>query len=107
PSRVTPPPAGLPKTVVIAAPSFDVVRVEPSGSAVLAGQAEPGARIEIMDGGKVIAIANANQRGEWVLALEKPLSPGTHDLALRTTTADQTSQTLSDQRVAVQVPEKG
>jgi nucleoid-associated protein YgaU len=87
-------------------PSFDVLRVEPSGDAVIAGVAEPGALVEVLDAGKPVATAKANEAGDWALALDHPLSPGTHDLSIRTTTADRSSVMLSDQRVAVAVPEK-
>jgi broad specificity phosphatase PhoE len=82
-------------------PSFDVVRVEPSGDAVIAGVAAPGSMVEVLDDGKPVARAKANESGDWALALDRPLAPGTHDLAIRTTSGDQTSMTLSDQRVAV------
>ena len=88
-------------------PSFDVVRVEPTGETVIAGQAEPDAKVELLDGTTTIATAEANERGEWAMALDKPLPPGPHDLAVRTTTKDQTVATLSDQRVTVSVPEPG
>jgi nucleoid-associated protein YgaU len=88
------------------APSFDIVRVEPSGDTVVAGQAEPGARVEILDNTTVIATAEANDVGEWAMALEKPLGEGTHDLAIRTTSPDRQTITLSDQRVAVEVPKR-
>ncbi len=88
-------------------PSFDVVRVEPSGDAVVAGQAEPDAKVEVLDGTATIATAEANENGEWALSLDKPLPPGTHDLAVRMTSKDSATQTLSDQRVTVSVPEKG
>jgi nucleoid-associated protein YgaU len=88
-------------------PSFDVVRVEPSGETVVAGLAAPKAKVEILDGSNAIATAEANETGEWAMALDKPLPPGTHDLAIRTTSEDQKTVTLSDQRVAVSVPEKG
>jgi hypothetical protein len=90
-----------------ALPSFDVVRVEPTGDAVVAGQAEPQAKVEVLDGAATIATAEANENGEWALALDKPLPPGTHDLAVRMTSKDNATATLSDQRVTVSVPEKG
>lgn len=86
-------------------PSFDIVRVEPSGNTVFAGLASPLAKVEVLDGAKSIATAEANERGEWALVLDEPLPPGTHDLAIRTTTPDQSKVTLSDQRVAVSVSE--
>ncbi|MCB1494451.1 MAG: LysM peptidoglycan-binding domain-containing protein [Bauldia sp.] len=89
----------------IVAPSFDVVRVEPTGDAVIAGLAEPGSTVELMSGGDAVATAEANDRGEWALALLEPLTPGPHDLAIRTTSPDKSSVMISDQRVAVMVPE--
>src|SRR5690606_3878981 len=88
-----------------AVPTFDVVRVEPDGQAVIAGQAEAGSRVELLDGQAVVASGEANSRGEWALVLDEPLTPGTHDLAVRTTSPDKALQMLSDQRVAVSVPE--
>lgn len=89
-----------------AAPSFDVVRVEPSGDAVVAGTAEPNANVQIMDGAKTIAEGTANDRGEWAMTLDTPLDPGSHDLTIRTTSPDKKTETLSEQSVAVSVPEK-
>jgi nucleoid-associated protein YgaU len=59
----------------------------------------------VLDGPQAVAKAEANVRGEWALALDKPLPPGTHDLAIRTTSKDEKVTTLSDQRVAVSVPD--
>ncbi|HVZ12841.1 MAG TPA: LysM peptidoglycan-binding domain-containing protein [Bauldia sp.] len=86
-------------------PSFDVVRVEPSGDTVLAGEAAPNSKVEILDGSTTIAQADSGDAGDWALPLDKPLAPGTHDLAIRTTSKDSTVVTLSDQRVTVSVPE--
>jgi nucleoid-associated protein YgaU len=88
-------------------PTFDVVRVEPTGDAVIAGQAEPETKVEVLDGAAPIATAEANANGEWAIALDKPLVPGSHDLSVRTTSKDKTTSMLSDQRVTVSVPEKG
>lgn len=88
-------------------PTFDVVRVEPTGEAVIAGQAEPNTKVEILDGAAPIATTDANENGEWAIAIDKPLVPGSHDLAVRTTSKDKATSTLSDQRVTVSVPEKG
>lgn len=89
----------------VTVPSFDIVRVEPTGETVLAGVAEPLAMVEVLNGVEPVATAEANERGEWALVLEEPLPPGTHDLGIRTTSPDQSKVTLSDQRVAVSVPE--
>jgi nucleoid-associated protein YgaU len=89
------------------APSFDIVRVEPTGETVVAGLAEPRSKVELLDGSSTIATAEANERGEWAMAVEKPLAAGTHDLSIRTTSADKKTETLSEQSVAVQVQEPG
>jgi nucleoid-associated protein YgaU len=88
-------------------PTFDIVRVEPSGDTVVAGQAEPESKVEVLDGADSIATAQADQNGAWAMALDKPLAPGSHDFAIRTTSKDKAVATLSDQRVTVSVPEKG
>ena len=87
--------------------TLDVIRVERNGQAVIAGQAAPGALVELLDAGEPVARARANERGEWVLALDRPLVPGPHDLAVRTTSVDKTTVTLSDRRLAVDVPADG
>ena len=69
-------------------PSFDVVRVEPTGETVVAGLASPMAKVEVLDGAEPVAAAEANERGEWAMVLEVPLQPGTHDLAVRMSAAD-------------------
>jgi nucleoid-associated protein YgaU len=65
-----------------AAPSFDVVRVAPSGSAVIAGRAEPGVEVTIKDGAEEVGRAVADRRGEWVLVPNEARAPGTHALAV-------------------------
>ena len=89
-----------------AVPSFDIVRVESSGAAVIAGVAMPGSMVEVLDAGKPIARTKANESGEWAIDLDRPLTPGTHDLAIRATSENGASVMLSDQRVAVAVPAK-
>ena len=64
-----------------------------------------GARIELLLGTAVIARAEANQLGEWMLALGDGLAPGTYELVIRITTADGRYQLLSDTLISVIVPE--
>lgn len=91
----------LPARIV---PSFDVVRVNPGGSAVIAGRAEPGAEVDIYEGDRFIGSATADQRGEWVFVPSEPLKPGNRQLSLRARGAD--GETVpSDQVVMVIVPE--
>ena len=63
-------------------PSFDVVRVNPSGDAVIAGRAQPDAEVTILDQGKAIGSVKADNRGEWVFLPDSSLDPGEHSFTL-------------------------
>lgn len=63
-------------------PSFDVVRVNPSGDAVIAGRAAPDAEVTILDKGKIIGSVQADNRGEWVFLPDSALDPGEHSFTL-------------------------
>ena len=69
-------------------PNFDVLRVEKDGSTVIAGGASPKAKVEVLDGDKVIGSAVAGPSGDFAIALDKPLEPGDHSLVLKATGAD-------------------
>jgi len=94
-------PAG--ETVV---PIFDLVRVEPTGDAVIAGRSDPDAKVEILSGKDVVADGKANDTGSWAIVLSDPLKPGAHDLSVRVVGKDGKVAT-SEQSVAVSVPEGG
>lgn len=89
-----------------AAPSFDVVRVDPSGGMVIAGRAAPGSSVTVTSNGQAIGTAKADERGEWVLLPGQPLGPGDHQLALSATSPAGEAVT-SDKLVMLVVPEKG
>lgn len=89
-----------------AAPSFDVVRVNPSGDTVIAGRAEPGAEVTVLDGETIIGKVLADKRGEWVLVPEKPLPPGSRNLSLIAKLPDG-EELRSDSDVVLVVPENG
>jgi hypothetical protein len=61
---------------------FDIVRVGPTGGAVIAGHAAPGAEVVIEDAGKVIGRAQADQHGDWVFTSETSLPAGPQALTL-------------------------
>ncbi len=69
------------------APTFDVLRVEPDGSAVVAGKAQPGSKLEILSNGKVIAQTTIDGSGDFAAVFDNPLPPGDHELVLRSTDA--------------------
>lgn len=80
-------------------PSFDVARIEPSGDAVIAGRAAPGATVELLRNGEVHDKAVADQAGQFVMVAPR-LPAGTYDLTLRARQADG-KQIISKQSVAV------
>jgi nucleoid-associated protein YgaU len=63
-------------------PAFDIARIGPSGEAVIAGRAAPGASVELLLDGKVYDQAIADQSGQFVMTPPQ-LPPGDHDLTLR------------------------
>jgi nucleoid-associated protein YgaU len=93
-------PAGAP-----GAPTFDVVRVNPQGEAVIAGRAAPGAEVRVLDGDREIGRVTADRNGEWVLVPKEPLPPGDHQLTLSARGKDGTTST-SEGVVAMLVPER-
>lgn len=66
-------------------PSFDLLRVEPDGSTVIAGKAQPGTRLDIMSGETVIASTRVGESGDFATVLDTPLAAGDHLLTLRNT----------------------
>ena len=88
------------------APSFDVVRVNPRGDAVIAGRAAAGAEVTILSNDKAIGKVTADKRGEWVLVPDKPLPPGSRRLGLSAKLPGK-EPVLSDTEVVMVVPEKG
>lgn len=85
-------------------PSFDAVHVGPDGRAVVAGRAAPGAEVTLLNRGKVIGRAKADDNGEWVIIPDKPLAPGAGALSLEAQSPGQTPPEHSAATVAVIVP---
>jgi hypothetical protein len=84
-------------------PSFDIVRVNPQGNAVLAGRAAPGAEVAITRDGQQIGRVQADQQGTWVFVPLTPLPPGAQELAL--SEHDQTGRDIKgDGSVLMVVP---
>jgi nucleoid-associated protein YgaU len=83
-------------------PAFDVVNVEPTGDAVIAGRAAPNAKVELRDAGKTVAEATADASGQFVI-IPPALAPGGHSLSLAAEADKGTPET--SEAVAVSVPE--
>ena len=86
--------------------SFDIVRVEPDGSTVVAGRSHPGADVVLKLDGQVIGRAKATARGEWVIVPDQPIAKGDHQLTLEATDPDG-QVAVSQQAVIIKVPESG
>jgi hypothetical protein len=104
-----PPVAAAPPSAPAAAasvPSFDIVRINPQGEAVIAGRAAPGAEVTLHDGDTVLGQVTADAKGDWVLLPKAPLAPGEHQLSLTARGKDGTTSS-SEGVVAMMVPQHG
>jgi hypothetical protein len=82
-------------------PAFDIARIEPTGEAVIAGRAAPGATVELLRNGELHDRVVADQSGQFVMV--PPRFPsGTYDLTLRSKQPDG-KQATSRQSVAVAI----
>ena len=88
-------------------PSFDTVRVNPEGDAVIAGRAAPNAEVTVVDGKVEIGKVKADARGEWVLVPSKPLPSGPHELSLEAAVKKDEPKVLSRRKIILVVPERG
>jgi hypothetical protein len=68
-------------------PVFDVARIEPSGDAVIAGRAAPGATVELLRNGDPHDRVVTDQFGQFVMVPPR-LPPGNYELTLRATRRD-------------------
>jgi len=98
-------------------PAFDVALIGPTGDAVIAGTAAPGAAVELLRNGESYDRAIADQFGHFVMVPSR-LPPGDYELTLRSrqpngkhatsrrgvAVAVQPSQT--DQNMALMAPDK-
>jgi len=84
-------------------PSFDVVRIEPTGEGVIAGRAAPGWKIIVESHGVKVAEAAADDQGEWTIVLDRPLSPGGHTLSLMAQSPDGSQKSSAKQTVSTDV----
>jgi nucleoid-associated protein YgaU len=85
-------------------PAFDVARIEPTGEAVIAGRAAPGATVELLRNGEFHDRAVADQAGQFVI-IPPRLPSGTYDLTLRSRQANGKEAT-SKQSVTVALEPK-
>ncbi|WFU48547.1 LysM peptidoglycan-binding domain-containing protein [Sinorhizobium terangae] len=84
-------------------PGFDILRVEPDGSTVIAGRAQPGTKLEILSGNTVIGTTDVGAAGDFAAVFDKPLVAGDHQLTLRSVGAGGATKT-SEEVATVSVP---
>ena len=88
--------AAPPSPAAASAPAFDVVRVEPGGSTVVAGTAAPGAEVTIYADAEPLAQATADHEGNFVAIFDAPASAAPQVLTLGATDAAGRAMTSSD-----------
>ena len=85
-------------------PTFDVLRVEPDGTAVIAGAGEPLGLLDVKEKNSVLASSEITDSGDFVAIVEIPLKPGNHQLYLNVTMPD--GRTIrSEQTATVSIPD--
>ncbi len=98
---VTPPAvAEVPKAETVP-PTFDTVRVEKTGEAVIAGRAEPDADVTVKWNGNIVGTTKSNADGSFVLIPAKPLATGTGALTLQVTKNGEVKESEGSVIVAV------
>ncbi|HTV71607.1 MAG TPA: LysM peptidoglycan-binding domain-containing protein [Rhizobiaceae bacterium] len=85
-------------------PSFDVVRVEPDGSMVIAGKAALEALVEALSADATIGKTQSGGDGDFAIVLDQPLKPGDYEIKLRSTDKAGTVA-MSVETAIVSVPE--
>ncbi len=90
PAEPAPPPAPPepPPAAASAQPTFDIVRVEPTGDTVIAGRGAPNSRVVLSEGPRVLAETDSDADGQFVL-IPPAFRPGDHLLNLRVGTGAQ------------------
>lgn len=96
-------PAAPEEAAEAALPNFDIVRVDRTGYAVIAGRAAPGAEVTIFANGEELAKTTAENDGSWVISTDTPLDAGPVELSLSMTTPDGLT-VRSEQTVIILVP---
>ncbi|WP_174801232.1 LysM peptidoglycan-binding domain-containing protein [Martelella limonii] len=93
-----------PKSARLRIPTFDVLRVDPDGTVVIAGAAEPLGTLSVKEGDAVITSSEVDSSGDFVAIVETPLKPGDHLIYLDVTMPDgRTARSL--QTATISIPE--
>lgn len=85
-------------------PTFDVLRVEPDGTAVIAGTAEPRGLLEVMENDDVLTSSDVGDTGDFVAIIDTPLTPGDHQVYLDVSMPDG-RRARSAQTATISIPD--
>ena len=85
---------------------YDVVQVSPDGRIVVAGRTEPGAMVDLLNDGVVVATERADSRGEFVFIPDLQLMPGVRELSLAVRTDDGAEVRATTKTVVVVIPDR-
>lgn len=102
-NSAAPPTTPAAGAAVAATPSFDVVRVEPDGAAVVAGRGAPNSTVSLQNGSQRLAEAKTDATGAFALDLTLPV--GQHRLALSNSSGP--ADPAKAETAIVNVPQKG
>lgn len=86
-------------------PVFGLLRAEPDGSLLVAGQGAPGSEIELLSAANLLGKTKAQANGDFAIVLDDPLKPGDYSLVLRATNPDGKSAT-SVETAIVSIPDQ-
>jgi nucleoid-associated protein YgaU len=86
---------------VLSRPTFDIVRAEPDGSIIMAGQSKPGSTVIVQSNGKEVGRATADENGEWIIQPGAKLARGEHSLELSAISPKEDRTVFSRQRLAL------
>lgn len=81
------------------APAFDVLRVEPDGSTVIAGQGQPNTTLKVMNGDEVLNEVKIGSTGDFAVIFDEPLGSGDYQLTLKI--EDEAGNTLTSEETAI------
>ncbi|MCJ8053483.1 LysM peptidoglycan-binding domain-containing protein [Shinella curvata] len=84
-------------------PAFDLLRVEPDGSTVIAGRGQPNTKLEIKNGETVVATADIGPTGDFAAVFDQPLAAGDYQLTLNVKD-DKGGSKISEEVATVSVP---
>jgi outer membrane protein OmpA-like peptidoglycan-associated protein len=75
-------PTGSAEKIDVPRLTFDVVRIDPQGSSVFAGQAPPNSSVSILANGQALATAAADETGAWAIVTDRKIAAGEHEISL-------------------------